>query len=78
MIKLRPLLIVAICVVLMAAGETPALATGHATDNDRATVLPPDSRILGRTYGEWNAKWWKPYSATQEPVIYNIGIGYPF
>ncbi len=26
----------------------------------------------------WNAKWWKPYSATQEPVIYNIGIGYPF
>jgi len=26
----------------------------------------------------WNAKWWGPYSATQEPVIYNIGIGYPF
>ncbi len=26
----------------------------------------------------WNAKWWKPYTATQEPVIYNIGIGYPF
>ncbi len=26
----------------------------------------------------WNAKFWKPFSATQEPVIYNIGIGYPF
>jgi outer membrane protein assembly factor BamA len=26
----------------------------------------------------WNAKFWGPYSATREPVIYNIGIGYPF
>ena len=79
MIKLRPLLIVAICVVLMAAGETPALATGHATDNDRATVLPPDSRILGRTYGEWNAKWWKWLFETpfhQSPV-FSGGPGAP-
>jgi hypothetical protein len=23
-------------------------------------------------------KFWKPYSYEKEPVIYNIGIGYPF
>ena len=40
-------------------------------------VADDPSRPIGH-FVLWNSKWWKPYSATQEPVIYNIGIGYPF
>jgi len=79
-IKSRQLLIVVICVALAAAGATPATAGGHGHgSDDRPTVLPPDSRILGRTYGEWNAKWWKWLFETpfHESPVFSGGPGAP-
>jgi outer membrane protein assembly factor BamA len=36
------------------------------------------AREAGQRFVLPNAAFWGPYSTTREPVIYNIGIGYPF
>jgi outer membrane translocation and assembly module TamA len=36
------------------------------------------AREAGQRFVLGNAAFWGPYSPNREPVIYNIGIGYPF
>jgi outer membrane protein assembly factor BamA len=36
------------------------------------------ARPVGSRFVLWDASFLKPYSLNHEPVIYNIGIGYPF
>ena len=36
------------------------------------------ARPAGNRFVLWDAKFAKPYNINHEPVIYNIGIGYPF
>ena len=36
------------------------------------------ARPAGNRFVLWDAKFFKPYDLNHEPVIYNIGIGYPF
>ncbi len=36
------------------------------------------ARPVGSRFLLWDARFVKPYSINREPVIYNIGIGYPF
>lgn len=36
------------------------------------------ARAVGSRFVLWNARFLKPYDEKHEPVIYNIGIGYPF
>lgn len=48
----------------------------HADENPNPSVLPPDSKPYGLTYGEWSAKWWQwAYSIplSENPLVDETG-----
>jgi hypothetical protein len=57
MSNMRRLLLATLCIAVALATAAPAAA---GTDRHGGqTVVPPQSRIFGNTYGQWNAKWWQ-------------------
>ncbi len=53
--KLRSLYVFVMVVFLFLGAVTFALASGKSNPS----VLPPNSRVQGLTYGEWSARWWQ-------------------
>jgi len=52
--------IVGLCYVLLLVIVVPALLNAQATGSrGNPGVVPPGSKTLGLTYGEWSARWWE-------------------
>ena len=63
----RATVILMVVLLLAAFAATSSAAGGSQLADDRAEVggqgnpgvLPPNSSVLGKSYGEWGAEWWK-------------------
>jgi hypothetical protein len=66
--KSQVLAVITVVVVLLLATAYIAFARGNANH----TILPPNSRVQGHTYGEWSSIWWQyvfSLPADQNPLV---------
>lgn len=55
-------------VILCTAVALIILPSAASAGNDNPGVLPPNSRPLGATYGEWGGRWWQWVAAQPTDV----------
>src|SRR4051812_26506393 len=56
--KMRLISLLGLLPLLSAAPAVAATATEPAA-NANSVVMPPDSQVHGKTYGDWSASWWQ-------------------
>ncbi len=53
-----------------------ALAAPASAQNPNPGVVPPTAKVFGKTYGEWNSRWWQwalSIPADRNPVLDETG-----
>jgi hypothetical protein len=65
-----------VCLILTLALLLATVSVAGAGGNSNPGILPPNLRVQGMTYGEWNALWWQhvlEIPASENPMFGNYG-----